>query len=111
MNDINGANLQDQPAPAERPAGRRYCDTCVFAQLAMSAGQGVMICRAFGPSVASGVVVVSQGGQNVPRVLSETVWPVVNREDWCSRHELDPRAGAAPRSTSLIASADSAKAS
>jgi hypothetical protein len=87
VTDINGKNLSQAPAPQ----ARAYCDTCSYSQLILAGNEPKTICREKGPTIVGGAIVVNDRGTQIAQIVSQTMWPVVNREDWCPRHTPDPR--------------------
>lgn len=102
--ELNGKSAAAEPAVVQRPEGRRYCDTCKFSQLALSNQQPQMWCRRSPPQAIGNAFPVGNGSLTA---WSNTVWPVVQKDDWCGYHEQDPRGArtVVPANDSAIARA------
>lgn len=107
----NGANLDPQPEPARQDPNRKYCDSCKFCQAWLGGNQLQLMCRKNPPQALGTYMPVQQGANVVPQLFSQTVWPIVTKQDWCDYHEDDPKTVRSGVKSTLIATDSSAKAS
>lgn len=104
MSEVNGKNLDPQPEPIARDDGRKYCDTCKFSNLILNGNRPVTICRRQPPRVIGNFIGLQNAGQLTFQEFTNTVWPVVSKDDWCGDHVEDPRAArSASKPSTLIA--------
>lgn len=87
---VNGRIIDAQPEP--RPSNRSYCDTCRWSNLVLQPQGAVMICRRNPPQAYGSIVPINQGGQLSMQAYSQTVWPVIGKDDFCGQHETDAAA-------------------
>jgi hypothetical protein len=110
MSDVNGKNLDPQPEPGQIE-GRKYCDTCKYANLIMNRDQPVTICRRYPPGVHGNFIGLQKSGQLTFQEFTNVNWPVVDKENWCGEYVEDPRAARSGGKSMSVISSDTSRAS
>jgi hypothetical protein len=96
VSEVIGKNLCAQPEPVARDDTRKYCDTCRFYNMVLSGNRPMFVCRRQPPRVIGNFIGLQNAGQLTFQEFTNTVWPVVGKDDWCGDHVDDPRAVRAP---------------
>lgn len=96
MNDLNGAvKLEEQPR-----VNRGTCQNCKFGQISMTANQLQLTCKEDSPKIIGNVlpveVAVPTGKQMQLQWFTQACWPVVGKDEWCGKWQLDPNSQRAP---------------